>query len=318
MVEGERRKDLVARATALLTDGHQEMTLQLWGDLATEELVAKLKEGVATTRHNTSTASTNMDRALPDILRPAVFEFTRLRPEFSFSCEALVLNTTTNGTCRALHSNSPEAIAVADAVARYSKICPDEPLLHVDSKMRTMHVRASWSADDVASIRRFDSVSELVTDHGFSGVCYLDGVIVRKAEIPDFEDGRTPLSPGVVCGSFHSHFLYLYIGDPDEPESETRFPKSGRGPLVCVAVDGSALSDLLCGIPCELLGCSTDSRVNIASIKLVRSFVDGLVVGSEQGERFNVMLACSASEDANGRVTPGGRRYRLVSFHYGS
>lgn len=301
LVIGGGRKDLVARATALLTDGHQEMTLQLWGNLATEELVAKLKEGIATTRVN----------AHSDIARPVVFEFTRLRPDFSFSCEDLVLNTTTYGTCRALAPNSPEAISVADAVARHSKMCLGEPLLS------TMHVRASSSTDQTPSIRRFDSVCDLVTSHGFSGVCYLDGVVVRKAEIPYLEDGRLS-SPRPPCGSFHSPVLYLYIGDPDEPDSKTRLSKSGCAPVVCVTVDGNGLSDLLCGIPCDLLGCSTDSSVNIASIKLVRSILDSLVVGSEQGERINAMLACSASEDANGLVTPGGGRYRLVSFHHWS
>lgn len=288
----------MARATALLTDGHQEMTLQLWGDLATEELVAKLKEGIAITRDDASTA-------FPDIARPTVFEFTRLRPDFSFSCEALVLNMTKNGTCRSLDSNSPDAISVVDAVARYRKRYPGESLLHADSTLSTMHVRASSSTDNTASIRRFESVCSLVTCRGFSGICYIDGVVVRKVEMSYFEDGRS-----------HSPVLYLSIGDPDQPESKTRLSKSGCAPLVCVAVDGNALNDLLGGIPCDLLGCSTDSGVNTAAMKLVQSFVDGLVVGSEQGEMINVMLACSASEDANGWMTPEGCRYRLVSFHY--
>ena len=62
---------------------------------------------------------------------------------------------------------------------------------------------------------------------------------------------------------------------------------------------------------------SRDGRgagLEVEVARVLWSLLKGLEVGGERGERVDVVLACSASVDANGWVTPGGSCYRLVSL----
>ena len=305
----------MARATALLTDGHREMTLQLWGEKASEDTLAKLRAGVIVAR---GAFSAETDTALSgEAGGPVVFEFVRLRPEFSFSCEALVLNMTGSGNLRILPSKSPEAICVANAVSCDNRTTLGKISVHPDSDVRMANVGAAWYSENESTwARRFTSVAELVTDHGFSGVCLVEGVIVRKVGGPSLvgilEGGKQLSSLPPV--------LHVFFGDPNESrESETGSSKSSYDAIVCVSVNGGALSDLLGGVPWELLTSGANvgthgARFGVAATELAQSLVDGLVGGGKQRERFDVILACSATEDANGHMIPGGFRYRLVKF----
>lgn len=329
---GKRRKDLIARATALLTDGlDSEMTLQLWGDLASQETVTMLTEG-AIIAANANKGERKAGAGL--IRKPTVFEFTKLQPEFSFACEALVLNTTKRGAIRKLARDSREASSVIDALVSAAAV--SSPAAPGDSHQKsrnqfvdtgeTLHQETSVlpEAGALASPRRFASVAELINAKGFAGACCLDGVVVRKVEAHQLRLPAVALSPfddvsHSVSAPRRPLSVSIFIGDPDDVAQDGR--RSAGEAVARVAVDGGALQDLLGGIPKDLLALGMDgqpgsggvSDVGVAAVvATVTSLLDGLEIGGEQGEGVDVELACLPCLDANGRVVSGGSSYRLV------
>lgn len=339
---GTHQKDLIARATALLTDGlGQEVTLQLWGDLASEGIISTLRAGVESVNavHDSTGAKTG------PVAKPTVFEFSQLHPEYSFSCEALVLNAR-NGTVKTLAPNSSEAVPVASAVlaaARASLSCPSslwgsrqglKGPAHTDSaetapKKTSKDAFAGKEGADLDLARRFASVAEFINADGFSGVGCLSGVVVRKVHAPCLSEPACSNNfSGASCDDASSaplvassgvSPLILYLGDPDEPRASPRTGCSVEVEGVLrVVVDGGALEDLLGGIPLQLLALSKDGDgfgISAQVAGIVRSLVDGLEVGGEQGERVDVTLSCLAPADANGQLIPGGSQCRLTNLH---
>lgn len=337
---GKRRKDLIARATALLTDGlDSEMTLQLWGDLASQETVTMLTGG-AIIAANATAGERKTEAGL--IGKPTVFEFTKLQPEFSFACEALVLNTTKRGAIRKLAPDSREASSVIDALVSAAAVssvsstaAPGDnhqksrnPFVDTGETLHHETALLPEAGASLASARRFASVAELMSAEGFSGACSLEGVVVRKVEahellclpavaLPLLDDvahslsaPRRPLS------------VSIFIGDPEDATQDGRRSAGSGGEAVAkVAVDGGALQDLLGGIPKELLALGMDGQPGsgdvsdvcvTAVVATVTSLLDGLEIGGEQGEGVDLELACLPCLDANGRVISGGSSYRLV------
>lgn len=263
--------------------------------------------------------------------KPAVFEFTRLRPEFSFSCEALVLNTTAGANMRMLASDSPEAMAVSDAVvaAAAASRAPAESQRKSGGPTfvgfeEKAHAGVSLPVEGGAtSARRFSSVAELASTDGFSGVGCLTGVVVRKVDAPHLRlPGVSSPALSIAARSGSPVNMRIYLGDPEESGAfHTLGRSAGVEAVLRVSVSGGALRDLLGNIPLEMLTLATGSEggdvcdvgVHVASI--ARSLLDGFVAGGEQGERVDVVVACSACVDANGRVVSGGSSYRLVALH---
>ncbi|CAM9206443.1 unnamed protein product [Ectocarpus sp. 12 AP-2014] len=330
---GKRRKDLVSRATALLTDGRHEMTLQLWGDMASDETIDSLRgRAIAAGMNDVSAHDGKMER-------PAVFEFTRLQPSFSFSCEALVLNGK-SGTATQMDGGSAEAVSVSTAVlasAAAAAAAAGEGDERAPVSLATAKSSCAGSpsflaqgAAAPASARRFESVAALMSADGFSGAGYLGNVVVRKvcapwlsaAGSPD-EHGRDASLPslGGVAPP-----VVIYLGDPDEPvpavaavaaAGDAR--SAGVEAVLGVTADGGALHEMLGGVPLDLLavGSGSSSRRGMAGDvgrRVVQCLLDGLEVGGHRGERVDVALACSASADENGRFIPGGSSYRLISL----
>ena len=343
---GKRRKDLVSRATALLTDGQHEMTLQLWGDMASDEAVTILREG---------SVAASMGARDGAMRKPAVFELTRLQPSFSFSCEALVLNGK-SGSVRRMDSDSAEAISVsasvlaAAAAATAGAVDPPAAAVGAATGSAEQDEETNWRVGAAkspnatesgrfvkreggpAATRKFESVAALLSADGFSGAGYLTSVVVRKVDVPSLPDpGTVPITPsyGGGGGPGSSRFpppsrsgvdppLTLYLSDPDEAGPEGTSPSAGVDAAVLrVTVGGAPRGELLGCVPEELLlppltsGHAGADAVAHAGRAVVNSLLDGLVVG---GERVDVVLACSASLDANERVIPGGSVYRLVSL----
>lgn len=322
---GQRRKDLVARATALLTDGPDEMILQLWGDLTSEDTLSSLRAGAI------ALSGTTKEAAARGLMKnPAVFEFARLRAEFSLSCEALVLNTTAGGTIRTLAPDTPDANFVADAVVRASS-APEATLgekqIFWDSPGKAQAEVAFPTEDGVASPRRFASVAELMSTDGYSGACVLAGVVVRKVEAPGLggdihtrhhHESARPPGPGRA-----QHVVRICLGDAGDSDASNSAGRcTGVEAVLRVVVDGGALRDLLGGIPEGLLAPATGGGeggaiagdVSHQAAGVLRSLLDGLEVGGEQGERVDVVLACLAAVDSNGLIIPGGTRYRLIKL----
>ncbi|CAB1108363.1 unnamed protein product [Ectocarpus sp. CCAP 1310/34] len=329
---GKRRKDLVSRATALLTDGRHEMTLQLWGDMASDETIDSLRgRAIAAGKNDVSAHDRTMER-------PAVFEFTRLQPSFSFSCETLVLNGK-SGTVTQMDRGSAEAVSVSTAVlASAAAAAAGEGDERAPVSLATAKSSCAGSpsflaqgAGAPASARRFESVAALMSADGFSGAGYLDNVVVRKvcapwlsaAGSPD-EHGRAASLPslGGVAPP-----VVIYLGDLDEPVPAAAAAAAGTcdawsagvEAVVGVTADGGALHELLGGVPLDLLavGSGRGSRRGMAGDVgrgVVQCLLDGLEVGGRRGERVDVALACSASADENGRFIPGGSSYRLISL----
>lgn len=337
---GKRRKDLVARATALLTDGiHQDMTLQLWGDLASEETISRLRAGVVAANGEGTTPT-----RVGLIRTPAVFEFTRLRPEFSFLCEALVLNGK-NSSIRTLPRDSPDAISISRAVVAaavmseetHDKRGAEGPAV-AGTAERSRTEALSPAESGPASARTFESVAALMSADGFSGAGCLSGVVVRKVDAPclavpaalppgfDSPINRTTTAVTAVAPASRGvPLVSVYLGDPEGLRYPTDAGRSvGVEAVLHVAVDGGALRDLLGCVSEEVLMLARGTIASRGSescdgglrvMKVARTLLDGLEVGGEEGERVDVMLACSASVDGNGRVTPGGSSYRLISLH---
>lgn len=347
---GKRRKDLISRANALITDGTREMTLQLWGDLACEGTIATLREGAVAAQAVHASPSARKG----PIRTPTVFEFTELQPEFSLSCEALVLNGR-GGKLTTLPPESPEAMRVSEAVITAAAALletgdsRDKPVsagstFAVGSPETSSQAKADLKAGGGTALpRRFESVSALMSADGFSGACRLSRVVVRTVDADYLSSPR--LRPPVgkcnggvatTIGSRHPPGLRrvsLYVGDEEESLSGlSGLDRSGGvEAVVRVIVDGGALNDLLGCNPEELCALASDvgvdagvevegSRngggvgVEIEVARVLWSLLKGLEVGGERGERVDVVLACSASVDANGWVTPGGSCYRLVSL----
>lgn len=327
---------------------HQEMTLQLWGDLACEETIAKLREGAVAAQ---AVQASPGARKRP-IKTPTVFEFTELQPEFSFSCEALVLNGK-GGKLRTLPPDSPEAMRVSEAVVAAATALletgqnRDEAVsagstVAFGSAETSSQAEAGLTVGGVAALpRRFESVAALMSADGFSGACRLRRAVVRKV---DAHYLSSALRPPVISGNggtvttFDSRHrpglrrVSLYVGDGEESLSELSGVDRSGGveAVIRVNVDGGALNDLLGCNPKELCALAADANVEVEDSKdgggvgvqveievarVLWSLLEGLEVGGERGERVDLVLACSASVDANGWITPGGSCYRLVSLH---
>lgn len=364
---GKRRKDLISRANALITDGmHREMTLQLWGDLACEETIARLRAGAVAAQ----AAHPSPGARKGPIRNPTVFEFTELQPEFSFSCEALVLNGK-GGKIRTLPPESREVMRVSEAVmaaaaasveagqSRDDKAVSAGSTAAVDSTETALHAEADFHAKGMAALpRRFESVAALMSADEFSGACRLSGVVVREVDAPHLSfPALQPLasSPNggmaAAIGRRHPPGLgrvSLYVGDEEESLGGLSGVDRSGGveAVIRVSVDGGALNDLLGCNPEELLALAPDVDVEgdvdidvegsvedgvgvevegsrgggdvggvwVEVARVLWSLLSGLEVGGERGERVDVVLACLASVDANGWVTPGGSCYRLVSL----
>lgn len=327
------------------------MTLQLWGDMASDETVNTLREGaIAASR------GARDDGAMRK--KPAVFELTRLQPSFSFSCEALVLNGK-SGTVRRMESDSTEAIAVSASVlaAAAAAAAADPPAAangvaagsteHDETNpMRVIAAKSPGALETAlflaeeggpAAARKFESVAALLSADGFSGAGFLANVVVRKFDapslsapgiipIPGCDGGSTPRSSRLPPPSRSGVDppLTIYLGDPDEEAEPAKgIARSvGVGAVLPVTVGGGARGDLLGCIPEELLlpppptsgRARADDAIAHAGRAVVKSLLDGLVVGGGRGERVDVVLACSLALDDNERVIPGGARYRLVSL----
>ncbi|CAN0240744.1 unnamed protein product [Ectocarpus fasciculatus] len=336
---GKRRKDLVSRATALLTDGAHEMTLQLWGDMASDDTIDSLRGGaIAAAGKNGVPAPDGTTE------RPTVFEFTRLRPSFSFLCEALVLNGK-SGTATQMDRGSAETVSVSKAVLASAAAAAAAAAAGGEGDERAPVSLATTKASRTgapsflaqgagapASARRFESVAALMSADGFSGAGHISNVVVRKVCAPWLstagppgEHGRASSLPslGGVAPP-----VVIYFGDPDESvpaaaaaaaaaAGEAR--SAGVKAVLGVTADGGALHELLGGVPVGLLavgrGGSSSRGGGIADDvgrRTARCLLDGLEVGGRQGERVDVALACSASADENGRFIPGGSSYRLI------
>lgn len=337
---GKRRKDVVARATALLTDGlDSEMTLQVWGDLASQETITMLGEAAIIT----SNVTVGEKKTAADLIGKAtVFEFAKLQPEFSFACEALVLNTTKRSAIRKLAPDSREASCVIAALVSAATVSSTAALRENNQRLgdpfvdfgETLQPEPSVLPEaeaSLASAQRFASVAELMSSEGFSGVCCLDGVVVRKVEARQLRFPVVALPPfgdegGSVSAPPRRPSVSIFLGDPkDVTQIGRRSAGLGVEAVARVAVDGDTLQDLLGGIPKEFLMLGMDrqpgsdgdvSDVGVeAVVATARSLLDGLENGGEQGEGVDVVLACVACLDANGRVVPGGSSYRLMHLH---
>lgn len=336
---GKRRKDLVSRATALLTDGRgRDMTLQLWGDLASERIITTLREATLAgteqavrRREQRRSAQISTSTGQADMDKPVVFEFTRLRPEFSVSCEALVLNTTQSGEIKALAPQSPEACAVADQVSRATRAIVLGDLEDGDEAMHVSQVAREEGnrlvADAPASATRFESVGQLLSDEGFCGLARLNRVVVRRidsSQLATHSSSVNSLETHRMSNTRSCSPVTVYVGDPVDDKGFA----GGVAAVVKVAVDGGPLLDLLGGMPEELLtltrdeskagGSVVDAAVRTAAWAVARSLLDGLEAGGEQGEVVSVDLACVARADENGQVVRGGTLYRLVACHLGA
>lgn len=325
------------------------MTLQLWSDLASEENITKLKEAIiqaspavidmkeasdegaqSMSEHATTAHRENGDR-------PVVFEFTRLRPKFSFSCEALVLNTTQDSEMKTLHPDSKEALKVVNAGrGAASTLGSGHSANGRNSDDADGHLQIGSDPGEAAmeqspaSARVFSSVEELMKAEGFSGMARLTGVVVRKLLVDAPQDAAT-FAP-VVCSALDRIFLAgdgsvaLFLGDPMGTSRNSYL--GGAGSVVCVHVDRDALRDILGGIPWKLPalcgkasggssspGESDDAGAWEKVIFIARSLLHGLLLGGQEGEELSVVLACVASKDENGRVVPRGTSYRMVQLH---
>lgn len=348
---GQRRKELVSHATALLTDNRGvEMKLRLWSDLASDENMTKLREVViqpvpaVISEYKASDEGTQNAReggATPlrrNGDRPIVFEFTRLRPEMSFSCEALLLNTTQDSEIKKLRPDSKEALTVANAVvgavattlgsAHLTKD-PNSDATGYPPQMGSGSCEAAVEQSP-GSARVFGSVDQLMNAEGFSGMARLTGVVVRKLLVDAPRDSATfaPTAPSALDASFLTGdgSVTLFLGDPVDTSKSGCL--GGVESIVRVHVNHDALRDILGAIPWELSvlcgkasgGASSSSDlVDAAAWEAVapvaRSLLDGLVQGGQEGERLSVVLVCVASSDENGRVVQGGTLYRMVQLH---
>lgn len=291
---GKRRKDLVSRATAVLTDGLHEMTLQLWGNMATDETIRSLAEGsiagvagaaaIGRVAEGVATREGGVTTTKRDL---AVFEITRLHPSFSFSCEALVLNGK-SGTVRRMECHSAEAIAVSEAVLAAAAAGTGErapAIVNSAKNSRTDPPVGFFSAEGARSVRKFESVAALMGADGFSGVGYLTNVVVRKVDAPFLSAAASRLVPSsagchdaaasssldttlpspVSCGGAGASpsppHVIIYFGDPEESgPAVTRAARSaGVEAVLRVTADGGALRDVLGCIPDELLVIGTGS-----------------------------------------------------------
>ncbi|CAM9152725.1 unnamed protein product [Ectocarpus sp. 4 AP-2014] len=306
------------------------MTLQLWGDMASDETIDSLRgRAIAAGKNGVSAHDGTMER-------PAVFEFTRLQPSFSFSCEALVLNGK-SGTAAQMDRGSAEAVSVSTAVLASAAAAAagegDErapvSLAAAKSSCAGSPSFLAQGAGAPASARRFESVAALMSADGFSGAGYLGNVVVRKVCAPwlsaagsPHEHGRAASLPslGGVAPP-----VVIFLGDPDEPVPAAAAAAAGDArsagveAVLGVTADGGALHELLGGVPLHLLavGSGSSSHRGMAGDvgrRVVQCLLDGLEVGGRRGERVDVALACSASEDENGRFIPGGSSYRLISL----
>lgn len=302
------RKDLISRAVAVLTDGSgRRVMLQLWGELASEENVCKLRvEADYWVMRETSPEARTVGKL-------AVFVFTRLRPEFSQSCEALVLNTTNSSEIRKLDAKCTMAHAVVGSVENCkSEVCPSQGC-----------EATAWSgATDPTLTRTFTSIDELTEEETFFGVANLPCVVVRKVETLRVlaEASTTDLhGEQAISKAPSSHgAVILYLGDPYHEDMQSI--RGGVEATIRVVVGGGALSNLLGGIPHELLtlslgdekSCERVDGVHTAVGSVIRSLLDGLEEGGRAGEHLSVDLACITSADDNGKVLRGGISYRLI------
>lgn len=339
---GQRRKELVPRATTLITDGGgNEMVLQLWSNLASDEILMELRAAVpqgAPSRVRAIAASGEEARRANDDAttgsgrngdEPCVFEFTRLRPDFHSSCEALVLNTTNNSEIKQLDPRSKEALdistAVLDGGAAMAILGSSQQVdnRHADTSGQTsngLYEAAIPCSPRVARI--FSSVNELLAAEGYSGMARLVGVVVREFTVDPLRESAaqttgSPTFPGAPCAGRPAT---LFLGDPANRNS------SGES-VVRVLVDDEALRDVLIGVPWEAsalrdtssIGGSSrphsDRAAEQAAACVARSLLDGLIQGGREGELLDAILACVASSDENGRVVQGGTSYRLAQLH---
>lgn len=339
---GQRRKELVSRATTLLTDGEgNELTLQLWSDLASDGILTKLRaaapQGSPSRVRAVAASGEETQRANDDAAtgsgwngdKPCVFEFTRLRPDFHSTCEALVLNTTSNSEVKQLDPQSKEALDIANAVldgATAMTTLGSAHLVdyrHADTTGQTSNGSYEAGIQCSPSVARvFSSVNELLAAEGYSGMARLVGVVVREflVDPPRESAALTTSSPtfsGAPCAGGPAA---LFLGDPANRNS-------GGESIVRVLVDGEALRDVLVGIPWEASAlCGTASLggsiwphsngvAEQAAACVARSLLDGLVQGGREGELLDAVLACVASADENGRFVQGGTSYRLAQLH---
>lgn len=361
---GQRRKDLISRATAVLTDGQgREMTLQLWSSLASEEVVRKLREGAVGTASMAATVGTTGSTAqhgkqsLLDYSasrrgagrEAVVFEFTQLRPEFSFVCETLVLNTTRGSEIRTLSPSSPEACTIANTAVSSTRAPATLPMMGgvalrtcgEDSKRSQQEENEYLMAANTSPARYFDSVSDLIMTDGFCGKACVKCVVVRKVETPRCAASQDTIGQTEFRCPIGSAIVYL--GDSAGASNTGR--RGGVEAVIRVFLDGEALREFLGGIcedffadasdrkfvcdgkgetgrrstcSCHGHGKSGDVGVRKAVTAVACSLLDGLEKGGEEGELFDVVLACVASADENGRVVRGGTLYRLIELHASS
>lgn len=302
---------------------HREMTLQLWGALAADEIIDRLRAGAVAAQ---ATHASPGARGGP-LQSPVVFEFTDLQPEFSFSCEALVLNGK-NGKIRTLPPGSPEAMRVSEAVVAAAtasletgqslgKTITVGSTIAVDFPDTAPHADSSFHMGEMAALpRRFESVTALMSADGFSGVCRLSKVVVRKVDAPHLS------SPGVRPGQNGGigdmaidsgrpqevGHVSLFVGDEDESESVSGVDRTGGVEAVIrVDVGGGALEDLLGCNPDELLalapGVGVDVEVDVTAD--VDGFVEvdaGLAVdlGVDAGLGVGVGVGVEVGEPRDG------------------
>ncbi|CAM9229860.1 unnamed protein product [Choristocarpus tenellus] len=323
--KGMHRKDLISRATALVTDGSsREMTLQLWDSLAGEDTLSLLRNGILPTP--VSSGSGGTEKAVIK-RRWAVFEISNVRPEYSFLGEALVLNTTLRSTVSRLPNDSLRGAPIIAAVACVPPVI---------AKGTATSVITSASAFDrtefgvgIAVKRAFPSVSDLLDNADFCGIAVLMGVVVYGVEAPKplvwwGNETRSVASTAVRGATSNGgsgasfHLFHIRLGDRIESAKAFEVGK-GVGELR-VSITSGVAEDLLGGIPPELLLHPVFVNNKLGDIAssaaaLVEGLLGGLVEGGVEGkERFDVILRCSAAVDDNGWVMTGGNRYEVVRW----
>lgn len=353
----EKRKDLVSRALALLVDATGEtMILQLWGTVASDENLRKLSEGI----RGTGSASplgggelggVNGSSSVEPARSLAVFAFTRLRPDFSYSCQALVLNTTDGSEIRQLPPQSPAVRAFEQSSAcglprerpamERAVVNPNQQDLTLASRLRSWGVTQQALPHDDDTVlwslpRDFASVEELVSLEYFCGVAILPCVTVRKVEAFRSMGGVAVPDAHARDPKTHSNLepystLVLHIGDPWNQYRETNSTR-GIEATARVVVAGEGLRRLLGGLVApDLLNLlflprrddgaaplkddeESDSRGKPAEVRVVECLLEGLQSGGLEGEEFSMHLACVANADDNGKLLPGGTSYRLLKM----
>lgn len=312
------------------------MLLQLWGDLASQQNLSNLRGGaivpwsVSPLREERSSRDTSVRGQTG--MKLAIFSFSRLRPDFSYSCESLVLNTTRHSEIREVGLDSGDARDIADA---FQQAGLDQGKVHHGSREGKPHLCAqSWPMKQALcpgvpvspTVRMFASVNELVGEESFSGVAKIEDVVVRKVEAWGCPAGKEKgdiysTEAGIFPTFPPSHgTITLFLGDPWKRRIGSA--DAGVEATARVRVEGGALQNLLGGIPRDILrGSSTkysrEEKHNPAlekvASRIVRSFLEGLEAGGRDDERMSVELACMTSVDENGMLLRGGTSYRLIN-----